>query len=271
MSDKLLPCTFYKEVKMLSIVDIATGNFDQAINALKAIEAGEHSYDHVSTIHDNGFRRDKRPQHNIYTPPPRISDEIIRAIRDGRKSGKSIVELSELFNFNESFICKITTWATYKNLDADLKNEYIEFYRPADGIDVNKILAAGRMRKEGIGLRDIAKKLGMHLTTVCRMFNGEIRYLKKYYLDGTIIIERANYRNYSYAGKTNPRFSIDQIREIRKLRFNGTILKHIADKFFCSESTISKITVWNGYYDIDPELKDIYLAKYKKRGENNAA
>lgn len=64
---------------------------------LKSIDPGSFSYEHVSSIHDGGVRR----------KADRLDDELVREIRDARKSGKTLPELSEEYCMDETVIAKL--------------------------------------------------------------------------------------------------------------------------------------------------------------------
>lgn len=64
------------------------------------------------------------------------------------------------------------------------------------------------------------------------------------------------------AQKYRKRLNIIQVREVRKMRKEGCSVDSIAKSFGISTSTVSSITIWISYPDIDPELKDSYMKSY---------
>ncbi len=262
---KVLNITWHKEVNMLSIVDIAIGNFDTAINALKAIDAGEYSYDHVSSIHSNGARR----------KTDRLDDDMVREIRDARKSGRTLLQLSNEYCMDEAVISKLTMWSSYKDVDPHLKSEYLASYLANERISEKQVKLVVKLRSEGLSKRYISARTGIHQSTLDRMLAGKIGYLRKYYDDGTITIEYKGQKLYSYAGAIKARskstMSLEKIRRIRNHRYNGLPLREICKIENKSITTVYQITVWQAYWDVDPELKSSYMAKYKDKGKSNAA
>ena len=250
---------------MLSMVDIASGDFKQAINALKSINPGSFSYEHVSSIHDGGVRR----------KTDRLDDELVRKIRDARKSGKTLPELSEEYSMDEAVISKLTMWTTYRYLDIHLRSEYIDAYMAHARISDEQVKLIVKLRSNGASVRYISTKTGIHSSTLDRMLKGKIGYLKQYYQDGTIPIEYKGDKLYSYDGAIKARrkavMSIDKIREIRNHRYNGLSLREISIIEKKNLTTVYQITVWQAYWDVDPELKSVYMAKYKEKSKNNAA
>lgn len=83
--------------------------------------------------------------------------------------------------------------------------------------------------------------------------NTDIKKYNKMLEEIEIFGERQKYRK---------RLTIDQIRDVRNRRKNGEKVDKIAERYCVSGSTISSITIWVSYADIDPHLKDSYIAAY---------
>lgn len=249
----------------LNDLSLCVGDFKQAINALKAIDAGEYSYDHVSSIHSNGVRRKK----------DRLADDMVREIRDARKSGRTLPELSDEYCMDEAVISKLTMWSSYKDVDPHLKSEYLASYLANERISEKQVKLVVKLRSEGVSKRYISARTGIHQLTLDRMLSGKIGYLRKYYDDGTIPIEYKGQKLYSYAGAIKARsesaMSLEKIRRIRNNRYNGLSLREICEIENKSIATVYRISVWQAYWDVDPELKNSYMAKYKDKGKSNAA
>jgi len=64
------------------------------------------------------------------------------------------------------------------------------------------------------------------------------------------------------AQKYRKRLNIDQVRQVRSMRKEGCHVDSIAESFGVSTSTVSSITMWISYPDVDPELKNSYMRAY---------
>lgn len=62
--------------------------------------------------------------------------------------------------------------------------------------------------------------------------------------------------------KYRKRLSIDQVRALRKMRKGGGTVESVATAFSVTTSTVSSVTLWISYADVDPELKDEYMKAY---------
>lgn len=67
---------------------------------------------------------------------------------------------------------------------------------------------------------------------------------------------------FGVAQKYRKRLNIEQVRQVRSMRKDGCSVDSIAEAFGVSVSTVSSITIWIRYPDVDPELKESYMKSY---------
>lgn len=115
------------------------------------------------------------------------------------------------------------------------------------------------LRKQGYTTREMAKEYGCVVDTVRSVF----RWVTYSHIDPHLKEEYLE----SYGLK--PKLSDVDVRLIRDMRASGTSVREIARKYKAHPLTISNITKWVVFADIDPHLKDQYLKSYKETGNES--
>ena len=140
----------------------------------------------------------------------------------------------------------------------DLSLYKIEYKPPVKNsshiFSVEDVRRIRELRKQGCTTREIAKEYGCVVDTVRSVFSWATYshidpHLKEEYLE-------------SYGLKS--KLSDVDVRLIRDMRASGKSVREIAREYKMHPLTISNITKWVVFSDIDSHLKDQYLQSYKE-------
>ncbi|MBK7366177.1 MAG: hypothetical protein IPI97_14765 [Nitrosomonas sp.] len=115
------------------------------------------------------------------------------------------------------------------------------------------------LRKQGYTIREIAKEYGCVVDTVRSVF----RWVTYSHIDPHLKDEYLK----SYGLKE--KLCESDVRMIRDMRASGVSVREIARKYKAQPLTISNITKWVVFADIDSHLKDQYLQAYKETGHES--
>ena len=145
----------------------------------------------------------------------------------------------------------------------DLSLYTIEYKPPVKNsshiFNIEDVRRIRELRRQGYTTIEIAKEYGCVVDTVRSVFKWVTYshidpHLKDEYLE-------------SYGLKA--KLCESDVRIIRDMRASGTRLREIARKYKMHPSTISNITKWVVFPDIDSHLKDQYLQSYKETGHDS--
>ena len=140
----------------------------------------------------------------------------------------------------------------------DLSLYKIEYKPPVKNsshiFSVEDVRRIRELRKQGCTTREIAKEYGCVVDTVRSVFKWVTYshidpHLKDEYLE-------------SYGLKE--KLCESDVKMIRDMMASGASVREIARHYRMSRLTISNITKWVVFADIDPHLKDQYLQSYKE-------
>lgn len=145
----------------------------------------------------------------------------------------------------------------------DLSLYKIEYKPPVKNsshiFSVEDVRRIRELRKQGYTTREIAKEYGCVVDTVRSVFKWVTYsnidpHLKEEYLE-------------SYGLKA--KLCESDVRAIRDMRASGVSVSEIARHYRMSPLTISNITKWVVFADIDSNLKDKYMQAYKETGHES--
>lgn len=145
----------------------------------------------------------------------------------------------------------------------DLSLYTIEYKPPVKNsshiFSVEDVRRIRELRKQGYTTREIAKEYGCVVDTVRSVFKWVTYsnidpHLKDEYLE-------------SYGLKA--KLCEYDVKMIRDMRASGASVREIARKYKLHPLTISNITKWVVFADIDSNLKDKYMQAYKETGHES--